>query len=79
MLKCGWNFKGSRLGIGNLYNYINDEDHQLNHCIKFRDTNSYDSTEKLDFQNVFSDDIIVLQNTVLIIQKVLNTKTAHGI
>ena len=78
MLDCGRNFKGTKPEICNTCNCVDDENHRLNHCVKFRETNLYDSTEKVDFQNVYSNDIAVLQDIIPIIQKVWNTKTAHG-
>ena len=78
MLDCGRNFKGNKPEICNICNCLDDEDHRLNYCIKFRDNNLYDSTEKADFKKVYSNEIETLNEIVPLIQKLWNTKTAHG-
>ena len=78
MLECGKNFKGNKPEICSLCSEIDDENHRLNDCKKFRDTNFYDSDIKVDFQKIFSNDIETLREILPSIQKVWNTKTAHG-
>ena len=78
MLDCGQNLRGTKPEICNQCNVIDDENHRLNHCIKFRDINLCDSKTKEDFHKIFSDDIETLREIIPNIQKVWNTKTAHG-
>ena len=78
MLDCGRNYKGSKPEYCNQCSVIDDENHRLNYCIKFRDTNFYDSETKKDFHKIFSNDIETLREIIPDIQKVWNTKTAHG-
>ena len=78
MLTCGKNFKGTMSEICSTCNVIDDENHRLNYCSKFRDTNLYDCTEKEDFTKIFSHDIDVVRDILPKIQRVWNTKTARG-
>ena len=78
MLECGKNYKGNKPEICSQCNVIDDENHRLNNCINFRDTNFYDSDTKVDFSKVFSNDIDTLREILPSIQRVWNTKTAHG-
>ena len=59
MLGCGRNFKGNKPKICSQCKTIDDENHRLNYCIKYRETNLYDCDVKEDFQKVFSSDIVV--------------------
>ena len=70
MLECGKNFKGNKPEICSLCNEIDDENHRLNDCVKFRDINFYDSDIKVDFQRVFSNDIEILREILPSIQRV---------
>ena len=78
MLDCGRNYKGKKSEICNQCKMIDDEDHRLNYCIKYRENNLYDCDTKEDFRKVFSSDIIVLREILPKIQKIWNCKTAHG-
>ena len=78
MLECGKNFKGT-MGIKcNLCNVQDDENHRLNHCAKWKDRNLFNSNEKVDFQNVHSNDILNLKAVIPHIQTLWNVKNAHG-
>ena len=59
-------------------NQILDENHRLNYCIRFRETNLYDTDEKVDFSEIFSTDINTLRNILPKIEGVWNVKNAHG-
>ena len=78
MLECGKNFKGKMPEICGTCNVIDDENHRLNHCSKFRETNMYDNLLKVDFTKIYSHDINVIREILPKIQKVWNTKTARG-
>ena len=57
MLKCANNFHH---GFGTLLcdtcNVCDNENHRIDTCIKWRETNFYDNDQKVDFNNVFSND-----------------------
>ena len=78
MLECGRNYKGNKPEICSQCTVIDDEDHRLNHCDKFRDINFCNHTEKVDFKKIYSNDIDTVREVLPMIQKVWNTKTAHG-
>ena len=78
MLQCGKNFKGTINEQCSQCKCIDDENHRLNYCIKWKNINYYDETEKVDFDLVFSTDIQILRNVIGKIEKVWNTRNAHG-
>ena len=53
MLDCGMNFKGNRSETCNQCNVVDNVDHRLNHCIKYRNINLYDCEQKEDFQKIY--------------------------
>ena len=57
MLKCASNFSnGHGTKICEACNTIDDEDHRINHCTKWRNTNLYTSTEEIDYGDIYSED-----------------------
>ena len=78
MLQCGKNFKGNMSEMCNECHKIDDEDHRLNHCPKYREINYHDHETNIDYKNIFSNDINVLHDILPSIKRVWNTKTAHG-
>ena len=57
---------------------VDDEDHRLNHCKTYQSINFYNETHKVDFSEVYSQDIDVLKQILKNIEKVWNTKTSNG-
>ena len=78
MLDCGRNFKGSNNEICIECSEVDDEEHRLNHCIKYRSLNYYDHEQKVPFKNIFSTDVDVLREIISRIQRVWDTNCAHG-
>ena len=78
MLECGANFKGTLREFCDTCKQTDDESHRLNYCPKFKELNRYDSTDKVDFANIFSNDINTLKQIIYEIERVWNVKTAHG-
>ena len=78
MLECGQNFKGSISETCRTCQTVDDENHRLNHCTKLRSINYCDQVDKVDFANVFSNDLSTLKCIIEAIEQVWNTKTAHG-
>ena len=78
MLDCGVNFKNSKSVICPTCKKTDDEDHRLNYCRRYRETNYCDYEEKVTFDDVYSTDINVLKKIIEKIEKVWNTRNAHG-
>ena len=78
MLECGMNFKGTMKELCGVCKTVDDENHRLNYCIRFKDKNRYDSATKLNFADVYSNDINILKNIISHIERLWNVKTAHG-
>ena len=60
MLQCASNFS---MGYGGKMcgqcNMIDDEDHRINFCKIWRDTNLADCTEKVNFRDLYSENMLV--------------------
>ena len=70
MLKCRANFSSSYTNKNcPECNVIDDEGHRINYCSVFRSTNLYDSTEKIDYDKLFSNDLNEVLTVVTIILK----------
>ena len=78
MLQCGKNYKGTMNEICNECNAIDDENHRMNYYVKLKERNNYDKTEKVDFNIVFSEKIEELRYIIHLIEKIWNTRNAHG-
>ena len=78
MLECGKNFKGTLPEICPACNVIDDEQHRLNNCTRFRTINLCDCTEKLDFNDIYQSDLTVVKKMIDTIEKVWNMKSGHG-
>ena len=78
MLECGKNFKGTAQTICEMCNVLDDESHRLNNCIKWKERNLFDSDEKVNFNDVYSNDIRIVRNIIPLIQSLWNVKNAHG-
>ena len=78
MLECGKNFKRTLKERCDQCDAIDNENHRLNFCVKLRALNFYDADYRVEFDDIFSNDVEVLRNMILAIGKVWNTKNAHG-
>ena len=78
MLECGVNFKGTLREKCNTCNTLDDENHRLNECKKYREINFHDSNDKVPFETIYSRNIGDLKKITKRIECVWNTKTAHG-
>ena len=78
MLECGVNFKNRTSELCPMCKVRDNEDHRLNHCIRFRENNYHDHDEKVNFDDIFSTDTNILKNVIAKIEKVWNTRNAHG-
>ena len=75
MLDCGNNFKGSSKGICITCNKIDDEDHRLNECPKWTDS---ETNEKINFDLIYSTDIEEIYPVLTRVNQLWNTRYAHG-
>ena len=78
MLECGCNFKGTLKENCDLCDCIDNENHRLNYCPKWKERNLYSNHTKLDFNDIYSNDANVLRDIITVIRKVWNTSNAHG-
>ena len=78
MLQCGKNFKGTLSETCHTCNILDDEEHRLNYCPKFKNVNNYNGSLKSDFNLIYSESIIELRKVIPDIMKVWNTKNANG-
>ena len=66
MLDCKTNFSmgyGGKLCVE--CNTDDNEAHRINECAKYRAVNKYDCTEKINFENIYSDeldDVMIVEN-----------------
>ena len=75
MLECGKNFRGTSPVTCTVCNEIDDESHRLNFCSRFKQTNLYDASEKVEFSDVFSDNVETVRNILKTIMKVWNIRS----
>ena len=78
MLECGNNFKGTHCSKCEKCLKLDDEEHRLNHCVKYRTINHFDDVDKVDFQMIYSTDCAKLKNIIHEITKVWNLRNSHG-
>ena len=78
MLECGKNFGGTIAGSCSECNVYNDENHRLNYCKRWKETNNYNASEKIVFDEVHSEDIATLRRIIEKLQFVWNTRNASG-
>ena len=78
MLECGKNFGGTIGGTCSECNIYDDEEHRLNQCKKWKNINYLNSSEKIDFNEIHSDNVTTLRNVICKLQMVWNTKNAQG-
>ena len=78
MLECGNNYKGTLTQLWNQCNCIDDENHRLNYCIKWRNVNLYDSIDKVNMDMLYNGNMNELRPIISNIEKVWNVKNAHG-
>ena len=57
MLECGKNYKGTLSELCSLCCCLDDEEHRLNNCPKYDQTNFCNHPDKLSFDGIYSNDI----------------------
>ena len=78
MLECGKNFKGTIPEICRACGERDDESHRLNSCHTWRHLNYSETVEKINFGDVFSNDIDVLLPVIRSIQRVWELHFGNG-
>ena len=78
MLQCGKNYRGTMNMTCDRCKTIDDENHRLNFCVKWKDRNNYDETKKIDFNLIYSNEVIELRSIIPSIEKVWNKRNGHG-
>ena len=77
MLECGKNHKGTLSLKCITCDIEDDEDHRLNDCPKWQHRSSY-GQERVNFKEIYSNDISTLRKIIPAIQNLWNVKSAHG-
>ena len=78
MLECGKNYRGTITENCLTCNVIDNEEHRLNVCMRFSDTNYSNDTEKIPLETIYSEDVNSLRIIIERIEKIWNVKTGHG-
>ena len=78
MLQCGKNFGGTIGGMCGECSTYDDENHRMNHRKKWKHINHFDHVEKIDFNQVYSQNVETLRDIVKELQKVWNTRNTPG-
>ena len=78
MLECGKNYGGSLHKQCGMCKSVDDENHRLNTCIRWTETNLHKSNTKTDFNQIYLNDHEVLKKLIETIQRVWNTKNGNG-
>ena len=75
LLECGKNYKGTMSETCDHCMCEDNETHRLNFCPKWKHLNLFDCTEKVMFDDVYSDNLDDVRNVALHIEKVWDTRT----
>ena len=78
MLECGRNFKGTMNEQCEECHVIDDENHRINSYRKWKETNRHDSTEKVEFDDVFCCEKLKLDKILEEIGKVWDLEYSHN-
>ena len=78
MLECGFNYKGKLSDRCASCDVLDDENHRLNYCTKYRDLNHCDNGTKVEYSDIYSDDPAVLRCIFGEISKVWNLRNTSG-
>ena len=78
LLECGKNFKGTLNANCNACNCLDDEYHRINMCINLKEVNLFDTSVKVDFDHVYSNNLEQIRTVTSHIEKIWNTRNACG-
>ena len=74
LLECGKNFKGTIREICETCCCLDDEAHRLNMCVKWKDTNLFESTSKLNYDLIYSNILDEIRSVMTQINKIWDTR-----
>ena len=78
MLECGKNYRGTLTEQCTTCNQNDTEEHRLNSCTKYEDTNYLNDPEKIPFDTIFLSNVESLRTIIQRIESVWNVKSGHG-
>ena len=78
MLECGFNFKGTQSETCATCNDIDNENHRLNHCERFRAFNLFNSRDEVNFKKIYTSNIEDIRSMLGKLSKVWNTFKGVG-
>ena len=78
MLECGTNYKQTLNSTCSECGVRDDENHRLNYCIKWKNTNFYNQHEKTNFEDIYSNQKEKLEKIIKNICQVWNIKCGSG-
>ena len=78
MLECGNNYKGTMSQICPSCRVTDDEDHRLNECILFKDTNRVNKPLKSCFEHIYSNDDDTLNTLITDLENIWEFHYANG-
>ena len=78
MLECGTNYKGTMPKNCKSCLIKDDENHRLNECTSFNETNWANSNEKIDFDTIYSNDNATLTCIIERLESVWEFQYANG-
>ena len=79
MLNCAKNFKTGYKGENcNLCEVLDDENHRINFCKKYANTNLFQSSLKIDFHSVFSNDPETIQRILLVVCEIWDVENGRN-
>ena len=78
MLECGQNFKGTARPTCTVCDKTDNEYHRLNDCKRWVGSNFYGTSDKADFDLIYSSDIDTIKTILPKICFVWNTRNANG-
>jgi hypothetical protein len=78
MLECGKNFKGTMKEICETCGVMDDENHTINYCVKWKETNRYECKEKMDFDDIFCVEKVKLDKILEEVGRVWDLEYSHN-
>ena len=78
MLQCGRNYKGTMPELCENCKSPDDENHRLNHCSIWQETNNYSSMNKSEFSYIYSEESNMLNHMIEQIENVWDMRFTNG-
>ena len=78
ILECGTNYRGTIPTTCHSCSTTDDENHRLNFCRLYSDFNLADKATKVDFNDIFSNDHLILAPILVHVQNVWEWQYANG-